>query len=77
MKYLPALLFVNCKYVLQYGIILKLNYYYGDSFIIAYGRSNMFSWFTKKNRKLVSTIIILILVLAMVVPMCVSVFSGM
>gem|GEM_PF-471035 len=37
----------------------------------------MFSWFTKKNRKLVSTIIILILVLAMVVPMCVSVFSGM
>lgn len=37
----------------------------------------MFGWFTKKNRKMISTIIILLLVLAMVVPACVSVFSGL
>lgn len=32
----------------------------------------MFGFFTNKNRKMISTIIIIVLVLAMVVPLCAS-----
>lgn len=36
----------------------------------------MFGWFARKNRRIISTVIILILVLAMVVPICVSFVAG-
>lgn len=37
----------------------------------------MFKWFAGKNRRVLSTVIIVILVLAMVVPICVSLISGL